>query len=178
LHYDKVVAGRGCTGEFPPRRKKKLLFVPRMQKISGERGSLFFRRRQNRTPLPLPKFYSTPSTQKSTPVATISRYSIASLTELATQWHGGITCACHCVAKIANSQLPAEKNHPRRHNQLASTMGFLLTSEKYPLAQQVSRLPAHPTTHPSLPTLPTRCLLDTSQRGRALTPKICRTGRT
>ncbi len=25
------------------------------------------------------------------------------LTALATQWHGGITCVCHCVAKIASS---------------------------------------------------------------------------
>ncbi len=45
-------------------------------------------------------------------------------------------------------------------------MGFPLPSKKYyPLAQQVSRLPAHPTTHPSLPTLPTRCLLGRKPEG-------------
>ena len=32
---------------------------------------------------------------------------------LATQWQGGITCTCHCEARIANLQLPVERKSLR-----------------------------------------------------------------
>ena len=127
-----------------------------MQKISRKRGSLFFRRRQNQTPLPSP-FYSTPSTQNRPPWQRFLQYSTASLTELATQWHGGITCACHCVAKIASSQLPAEKNRPRTPQSTCVEDGTSAPVQKIP-PRSTSELPLPPSDDTSLPTDPPNAL--------------------
>ena len=56
--------------------------------------------------------------------------------------------------------------------------GISAPVQKIPPRSTSEPPPPHPTTHPSLLTLPTRCLLGASQRGRALTPKHRRTGRT
>jgi len=102
----------------------------------------------------------------------ISRCSYYELTALATQLHGGFSCAWYCGAKIASSRLPVEKNRPRTPQSAPTTMGCPLPSRKVPLTQQVSRPPPHPMTHSSPSTLPTRCLLRSSKRGRGRTPQI------
>jgi len=131
--------------------KKTPLEVPRTQNKSGKLDA----------PLnTLPRRFFLNSIKQIRPhVATILQCSYHELTELATQWHGGITSACHCIAKSRACGSPRRKTAHACHNQLALTIRFLLPSGKFPLAQQVSRPPAHPTTHPSPLTLPMHCQL-------------------
>jgi hypothetical protein len=56
------------------------------------------------------------------------------------QWHGGITCVCHCVVKIVSSQLQAEKNRPQSTKKLCyDDKSSIVISISY-LTQQV-RIP-------------------------------------
>ena len=71
----------------------------------------------------------------------VSRCSYYKLTALATQLHGGFTCAWYCIAKIACSRLPVEKNRPRTPQSAPTTMGCPLPSGKVPLTQQVADPP-------------------------------------
>ena len=149
MRWIKTDSVRGCTGEFPPRKKKKLPLCSTYAKKKGKKRRAEVEPAANQNPLALADYFSTPSYRSLPPVGKISRCSYHEAPDLATQWHGGITCACHCVAKIASLWFPGEKNRPQTPQSASTTMGFPLPSKKYPLAQQVSRPPPHPTTHSS-----------------------------
>ena len=152
----KLHTVRGCTPEFPP-RKKKFLFVPRMQKKIRRAGRALSSLQVKPEPPSLPIISQHLHNRNRPPVGMIPQCSYYELTALATQWHGGFTCVCHCVAKIVSSRLPVEKNCPRTPQSDPTTMGFLLPSGKVPLTQQVS-CPPPPSNDTFLPIDPPNVL--------------------
>ena len=94
--------------------EKKTKKVPRVffqNKCSGTKTKV--RSGCRRSPPPR-QFCQFPSHRKSTPLASIAWNSYITQAILASQSHGGNTCACNCEARIKSSAIPVVKIAPQR----------------------------------------------------------------